>query len=86
MAERQDYANHILIVNADRAMSDALSRLFVRLGGPISSADTRSQALETMKRLPVRLLGLVLHRATAEVLSHVKAGRCESLQAEAAPV
>lgn len=37
-------------------MVEALCRLFRRLGGPIASARTRSRAIETMKKLDVRLL------------------------------
>lgn len=37
-------------------MSDALCRLFRRLGAPVASAGTRSRALDAMREFRVRLL------------------------------
>jgi DNA-binding NtrC family response regulator len=56
VTSRKDDKAHIIIVNADRAMADALSRLFLRLGRPLARAGTRTQALEAMKELRVGLL------------------------------
>lgn len=56
MVELVGSEDHILVVNNDPAMTEALCRLFRRLGRPVTSAGTRSGALEAMKRLRVRLL------------------------------
>jgi two-component system C4-dicarboxylate transport response regulator DctD len=46
----------VLVVNDDVAMTEALCRLFRRLGRPVLAVPTRSSALDTMRRTRVKLL------------------------------
>ena len=56
MADLLRETESVLVVNDDLAMTEALCRLFRRLGRPVLSVTSRSDALDAMRRMKVRLL------------------------------
>lgn len=56
MADYSEEQDSVLVVNDDVAMTEALCRLFRRLGRPVLAVSTRSGALDAMKKTRVKLL------------------------------
>lgn len=56
MADPAREEHKVLIVNDDFAMTEALCRLFRRIGNPVITATTRSDALQAMRENSVRLI------------------------------